>query len=314
MSWVRMDDRTPSHPKFEDLSDLAWALWTKALCWTYQPEHERTGGFVPRKVALSLLKSGPEAVEAAASELVEAVGDSCFGHASGLWVAEESGWRFHDWEKYRPSASKQCFEPGSEAAVEAGRLGGTRSAEKRREKFGSAQPKRTPNRASEESLEADSRSGSEALPEAPVPSPSRPDPDPLSLDPRSGSLDPKCRSGSQPVRLGKRGRARTVKHQIPDDWQPSAAHREEAARLGVSCDTEAQKFRDWCQANGRGFADFEAAFRNWLRRAKDFGAKPGPGAPARGESRADFQLRRQLERVKQLELEERDMRDLEAVL
>jgi hypothetical protein len=171
VSWVRIDDRTPDHPKFESLSDNAWALWTKALCWTCQPEHQRTGGFIPRVVALGLLKSGHEAALEAASELVEAKGDRCFGHASGLWFEAEGGWGFHDWEEYRP---KPCFGQNHEAASEAGRLGGLRSAQKRREKFGTAQPIRAPKPASKTKPEAVLPKPSEAGPEAPVPS--RPDP------------------------------------------------------------------------------------------------------------------------------------------
>ena len=140
------------------------------------------------------------------------------------------------------------------------------------------------------------------------------DPDPhLRSDPVD--LFPGSRSGDQPVRSGSRakGRPRTVKHQIPDEWVPSEAHRSEAAQLGVKCELEAQKFRDWCQANAKAFADFEAAFRNWIRRSAEFQRRGSAGGSAR-ESRADFQLRRQMERVKQLELEERDIKDLEAVL
>lgn len=52
--------------------------------------------------------------------------------------------------------------------------------------------------------------------------------------------------------------------------EPSLQHRELATSLGLDCQTEFQKFRDWLAANGRQQKDEEAGFRNWLRKAADF--------------------------------------------
>ena len=67
-------------------------------------------------------------------------------------------------------------------------------------------------------------------------------------------------------------------HQLPDDWQPSDAHRQLAAERGVDLDEEAAKFRDWCAANGATKKDWEATFRNWIRNAR---VAPGNVRPIR---------------------------------
>lgn len=53
---------------------------------------------------------------------------------------------------------------------------------------------------------------------------------------------------------------------LPADWQPTAAHRELAAELGVDCDRAADEMRDWALSKDERKADWNAAFRNWLRR------------------------------------------------
>jgi hypothetical protein len=116
--------------------------------------------------------------------------------------------------------------------------------------------------------------------------------EPSLSDPKSGSLlsspeDPPTRSGS---RIRK---ARTVKRQLPAGWAPSEAHREEAKALGVDCDREAQKFSDYCQANARSYADFDAAFRNWLRRASEYGGANKPARTAADDAAHREALRRQ---------------------
>ena len=186
MSWLRVDDGFTEHEKCVGLSDLAYALWLKAGCWCAKSSNLKLRGFIPRVVAMSLLRSGPEAAEAAASELVEAVGLPCFGHEHGLWEIASGGWQFHNWEKYRPATSAR-FEAGSVAASAAGRVGGKVSARKRKEKYGSAQPR--------SGAEADPEAGSEAQPsnasrsglEAGRAEARDPDPDP---DPRSDLSSP----------------------------------------------------------------------------------------------------------------------------
>lgn len=81
---------------------------------------------------------------------------------------------------------------------------------------------------------------------------------------------------SPPPKVEKRKR----KTQLPDDWKPNDAHRQQAvSMLGVSVEREAEAFRDHAKATGRTMLDWDAAFRTWLRKAQEF-RKPQHGTPA----------------------------------
>jgi hypothetical protein len=54
---------------------------------------------------------------------------------------------------------------------------------------------------------------------------------------------------------------------LPEDWQPTEAHRKIAAEQGVSVETEAAKMRDWAAAGAHRARDWDARFRLWLRNA-----------------------------------------------
>lgn len=69
--------------------------------------------------------------------------------------------------------------------------------------------------------------------------------------------------------------------QLPKTWAPSDAHRRLAAERSVNVDEEADKFRDWCAANGATKKDWEATFRNWIRNARP---TPGNVTPIRPDA------------------------------
>jgi hypothetical protein len=118
MTWVKIDDGAPEHPKLVDLSDAGLALWLRALCYCAR---RRTDGLVTNG-ALRILSRAKTPTKVAA-ELVTAK----------LWDVCEDGYRVHDYHHYQPS--KAQIEAASEAASEAkraaGKLGGKRSAEVR---------------------------------------------------------------------------------------------------------------------------------------------------------------------------------------
>lgn len=58
---------------------------------------------------------------------------------------------------------------------------------------------------------------------------------------------------------------------IPTDWKPTVEHRALADRLGIDCETEADKFRDRALDSGTCSADWDAKFRNWLVKGKERG-------------------------------------------
>lgn len=316
MPWVRVDDRFPHHEKCVALSDLAYALWLKAACWCAEPEHLKLEGFIPREVALTLLRSGPEAAEAAASELVEAKGLPCFGHASGLWEIASTeggseGWRFHDWKQYRP-ASYRGFEPRSEAASEAGRIGGKASAQKRKEKYGSAQPRRR----SEAAPEADAEATPEAAPKRPEPKQPRSDPSKLDPDP-DPDPDPGKKDPSDPCRVGNS--TSDPVRRIFDHWKAEHDHPrakldpKRKARITAHLKTFSED--QICRAisaakldpflmgenpSGKRYDGIQTLLRDpeQVERLLELGERgPNKRPPSQRQSHSDAQVERQLDRV-----------------
>lgn len=76
-----------------------------------------------------------------------------------------------------------------------------------------------------------------------------------------------------------------VRRQIPDGWRPTEANRRLAAERGVDCGELADRFRDWCEANGATYKDFEAAFNAWIRREKT--GSPAQSARSRTQANDD---------------------------
>lgn len=57
---------------------------------------------------------------------------------------------------------------------------------------------------------------------------------------------------------------------LPDSWEPTPDHEAIAREQGVDLKAQAELFRDHYKANGESKADWDATFRNWLRRAREF--------------------------------------------
>lgn len=88
MSWFRGDDRLHSCEKWAPLSFAARGLWAHANSWVAD---RRTDGHVPR----NMLRAWGAPAELAA-ELVDAK----------LWDVTDTGWVFHNWLDYNPSAQE----------------------------------------------------------------------------------------------------------------------------------------------------------------------------------------------------------------
>lgn len=86
MTWFKVDDSFYSHPKVVQLSLSARGLWVTAGSWC--ADHE-TDGFVPDAMIRVF-----GAKKRTADELESAT----------LWKKVDGGWKFHDWEKYQPTA------------------------------------------------------------------------------------------------------------------------------------------------------------------------------------------------------------------
>lgn len=95
MTWVKLDDRFPSHRKIALLADRAFRLHVSALCWCAE---NLTDGYVSeRELPLVARLRNPRA---AAKELVGA----------GLWDRVDGGWLVHDYLDYNPSRDQVLAE------------------------------------------------------------------------------------------------------------------------------------------------------------------------------------------------------------
>lgn len=109
MSWVKLDDGFPEHPKVVGLTDVAFCLYIHALCYAARRE---TDGYIPAGSVSSLAGGAGRARAArAAAELVAAQ----LWHATGPETCERCrkvaplshGWIIHDFLEYNPSHADQ---------------------------------------------------------------------------------------------------------------------------------------------------------------------------------------------------------------
>ena len=127
MTWVKLDDAFPDHPKVDGLSDGAFRLHVAALC--YSGRHLTDGALAADRVSRLV----PRFRRSYVTELVEA----------GLWEAVDGGWSIHDFLAYNPSAEKVKADraAAAERMKQARRRSPARSAE--RSGKGSATPSPT---------------------------------------------------------------------------------------------------------------------------------------------------------------------------
>lgn len=57
---------------------------------------------------------------------------------------------------------------------------------------------------------------------------------------------------------------------IPDDWKPTQAHAEQAAKLGLDLEDQAERFRNWALSKDERKVRWDQAFSNWLAKSNDF--------------------------------------------
>jgi hypothetical protein len=152
MTWARLDDSFPEHPKVAALTDSAFRLWTTALCYSAR---NLTDGLIS-PVALRYCGSNANLSRPGrtASTLVTA----------GLWEAEGDAYRIHDYLDYNPS--KADVERDREAARE--RMRRRRSGEVRVNGSGerSRERSRTPTRPVPEDFLRDGTGSRTAAPPA----------------------------------------------------------------------------------------------------------------------------------------------------
>lgn len=89
MSWVKLDDKFPDHPKIEQAGERAAWLFVCGLC--YCAEH-LTDGFIPASKAARLTEASKARIDA----LLKV----------GLWEKVEGGYQVPGYLEYQPSADK----------------------------------------------------------------------------------------------------------------------------------------------------------------------------------------------------------------
>ena len=87
MAWVRIEDTFPEHPKVETLSDGAFRLYVKALCYA---NRNLTDGHLP---AIAVQAMGGPHHKRSAQSLVMA----------GLWEVVRGGFAVHDYLLFQPT-------------------------------------------------------------------------------------------------------------------------------------------------------------------------------------------------------------------
>jgi hypothetical protein len=247
MVWFKVDDSFYDHPKAEDLSDSAVALWTRA--GSYCARH-LTDGFVSHRKAARMCDNP----ESAISELV----------AAGLWEKDADGYRFHDWHEYQPTREESL------AAAKGRSIGGAvgnhrrwhaeRGILDRNCRYCLADPHRSADRSSDRLADQ----STESLPNPP----SRPDPTRTTEEHPSDVLF----GGfvAEPAKPKKRTQPAT---RIPDDFtvtKAMVAWAGEETPL-VNGKRETDQFIDyWKAADGRTARkkDWVAAWRTWMRKAQ----------------------------------------------
>lgn len=97
MSWVRIDDQAPLHPKLLAAGPEAVCLWLAGLC--YANAHT-TDGYVPKHVLGALYPSDRWDRRRATKASADLV-------AVGLWHDEPSRWRIHGYSDYQEEALRE---------------------------------------------------------------------------------------------------------------------------------------------------------------------------------------------------------------
>lgn len=110
MSWLKLDDQLPDHPKVAGLTDGAFRLHLTALCYC---SRHLTDGLVPEPM---IHRWGVRHADRAAHELASA----------RLWRPVEGGWLIHDYLEHQ--RSRADVEGLSEKRAAAGRKGGKAKA------------------------------------------------------------------------------------------------------------------------------------------------------------------------------------------
>ncbi|MFA4972810.1 MAG: hypothetical protein WC683_09370 [bacterium] len=242
MTWSKMSDDWPDHPKVLMCSDPAVALWLRSIAYA---NRHLTDGFVPESMLPKL--SSHRHVRSIVRELVECIPPT---YSRGLWEPVEGGWMIHGFLDYSPSRQEVMAR---------------RAADAERQSRHRSQCESRP--VSQRDNTRESHSDKRMCHTPPVPTRPHTDPEipPTPLASQEGNAD-----GSR-----KRSRTgpRTIRTLLPREWTPTLEHFEQAKTEGGRnagwVQDQAERMRDYAAGKGWRMADWDATFRNWIRKALD---------------------------------------------
>lgn len=229
MTWAKIDDQLAFHPKAVQAGNEALGMWVRAMSYSCQM---LTGGFIAKDMAVAF---GGVKV---AQRLVDA----------RLWHEVDGGYQFHDWDEYQPCAEteKAKREQTKAARSQAGKAGAKARWN------GKDKPEPMANDMANGMAKPMAKPMANAWQnDAPEP---EPEPEGLYLG-----------LSHIPPDGGKQGK----KTKLNPDWQPDETLRAWTRTLApaLDIDFERGKFVDWFHQTGKAYGDWNATWRNWVRRA-----------------------------------------------
>lgn len=259
MTWARIDDNLPFHPKVVQAGNEAMGLWVRALSWS---AGQLTDGKVPAKMLPVFAGT-----EANASELVEA----------GLWHETFEGYEFHDWNQYQISRAE--VEAKREEARE--RMRKVRSGGKSKP---SAAPSKRPKSSPEP--ESNEEGTSDAVHDAQSQSHIT-----TSNEVVSASEDAATKPKPKTTKPTAEPKTTTRGSRIAEDWKPDAKLVEYASLKApaLNVEREAERFVNYfLSASGPNAVkrDWRRAFQNWLLSGQERAESSGWKAPVASKATA----------------------------
>lgn len=243
--WARLDVDFADNVKVAVLSDAAFRALVEMILWS---RRALTDGVVPARVAEQRWGRKTDSVSQSLTEsATDPLTELCSNdpEAPSLSRNERGDYVIHDYLEHQESAADVKARLARNSAN--GRKGG--------------RPRKTDS-VSQSVAERGTQSGAQK--KAETETETEISKTLTRLTAREDAPKPKRRSPSVP---------------IPDDWQPTQAHADRARQLGVNLDREAEAFRAHAQAHDRRCVRWDAAFTQWLLKARDHSQARGPDTP-----------------------------------
>lgn len=251
MSWLRLEDNMLDHPKWRRAlrmgGDEVVATWVRLVSWC---SRNLTDGRVPADMVAQVAEVRSVERSRALRALADA-GLISFSHPTdaGLTaVSRDSDVLVTDYLERNASREEVLSM--------------------RRRKSQSQRLRR--HRGTEAGLQKTSEAACNFAPSHPIPS--HPNPSPIGT-PSKGV--PLARQEASPAPASgaphstPKAKPKSVTTLLPDDFAPTAEHATIARERGLDLRDQFERMRDWALSKAVRKADWNATFRNWLRRSND---------------------------------------------